>query len=73
MAKETGHLYQNPWLAICNAAWDRLLKVAAEFGLTPSSRNRVDATPPPPKSGKERFFTGGVFTGGGSDFASKRG
>lgn len=38
-----GGLYQNPWLAIWNKTGETLLKLAAEFGMTPSSRSRVKA------------------------------
>lgn len=33
--------YQNPYVSIANQAMRQLVKVAAEFGLTPSSRSRV--------------------------------
>lgn len=36
-------MYQNPWLAVANRAWEQLRKVEAEFGMTPSSRSRVTA------------------------------
>ncbi len=42
-----GHLvgipYQNPYLAVRNRALDHILKMLAEFGMTPSSRTRVKA------------------------------
>ena len=38
-----GNIIQNPYLAIANRAQDHLLKCAAEFGMTPSSRTRAVA------------------------------
>jgi P27 family predicted phage terminase small subunit len=38
---EKGGVYQNPWLAIANKAMEQLLKIGAEFGMTPSSQSRV--------------------------------
>jgi len=38
-----GNLVQNPWLAVSNRALDQMTKLAAEFGMTPSSRSRVKA------------------------------
>ena len=41
-----GYPMQSPWLAISNRAWGHMTKALAEFGMTPSSRCRVAATPP---------------------------
>jgi P27 family predicted phage terminase small subunit len=38
-----GNVVQNPWLAVSNRALDQMTKLAAEFGMTPSSRSRVKA------------------------------
>ena len=38
-----GNLVQNPWLAVSNRALEQMTKLAAEFGMTPSSRSRVKA------------------------------
>lgn len=38
-----GNVIQNPWLAISNKAQETMNKLAAEFGMTPSSRSRVKA------------------------------
>ena len=35
------HPIQNPYLSIANRAQQEMLKILAEFGLTPSSRTRV--------------------------------
>lgn len=40
-APRTGAPMQNPNVVIANNAADRLIRIAAEFGLTPSSRQRV--------------------------------
>ena len=34
-------LKPSPWLAIANSAWKEILKIMIEFGMTPSSRTRV--------------------------------
>ena len=36
-----GYEVQSPWVAIKNKAFEKLMKAGVEFGLTPSSRNRV--------------------------------
>lgn len=36
-----GHLVQSPWLAIAAKSAERMLKVAAELGLTPVARTRL--------------------------------
>ncbi len=38
-----GNVIQNPWLAVSNRALEQMTKLAAEFGMTPSSRSRVKA------------------------------
>ena len=40
----SGNLIQNPFLGIANHAMDQMLKIAAEFGMTPSSRSRLVST-----------------------------
>lgn len=37
-----GGLYQNPKLHVANKAWEQMRKILAEFGLTPSSRSRLE-------------------------------
>lgn len=44
-APKTGVAMQNPFLSIANAAADRFLKFAAELGLTPAMRGRVEKRP----------------------------
>ena len=36
-----GGTYQNPMLHVANKAWEQMRKILAEFGLTPSSRSRL--------------------------------
>lgn len=40
---------KNPWVDIGRAARNDCLKFATEFGLTPSSRTRIDVVPPKPE------------------------
>ena len=44
-----GNVIQNPWLAVANKAQEQMVKLAAEFGMTPSSRTRVSADPVNPE------------------------
>ena len=37
-----GTLIQNPLVGVANKAFDQVNKLAAEFGLTPSSRTGID-------------------------------
>jgi len=46
IVSEKGGMYQNPWVGIKNSALNRLVKIAAEFGMTPSSRSRVSSEKP---------------------------
>lgn len=41
-----GNLIQNPYLAVANRAMEQMTKLAAEFGMTPSSRSRVQVAEP---------------------------
>jgi len=43
---DKGGLYQNPWVSIKNSAMDRMVKISAEFGMTPSSRSRIKVDAP---------------------------
>lgn len=55
---DKGTVYQHPLVGVMNKAWEQAAKMAREFGLTPSSRSGLHATPPkkPATGGKERFF-----------------
>lgn len=41
-----GTAIQNPLVGIANQARDAMVRLAAEFGMTPSARSRVTAVPP---------------------------
>ena len=41
IAPGTGYPMQSPYLAISNKAMDQMMKIHAEFGMSPSSRTRV--------------------------------
>jgi len=43
---ESGNVVQNPWVGIKNRAMEKLVKIAAEFGMTPSSRVRLQVETP---------------------------
>jgi P27 family predicted phage terminase small subunit len=47
-----GNLVQNPYLNVANRSNEQLNSLAAEFGLTPSSRSKVHAEPPDEKNQK---------------------
>lgn len=49
LKKGNGDLYRNPFLRVANDAQDRMIKLMAEFGMTPSSRTRVSARKDKPK------------------------
>lgn len=51
----SGYPIQNPNLAIANKAATLLIKYAAELGITPSSRTRVEAVPGTGKAGTQGF------------------
>ena len=46
-APRTGVPMQNPYLSIANNAMGQMIKLAAEFGMTPSSRTRLQGFPSP--------------------------
>jgi P27 family predicted phage terminase small subunit len=48
-----------PEVAMRSDAWSRMKSMLAEFGLTPSSRSRVSATPQAPSGKLARFLEGG--------------
>ena len=61
MIKTTnGNAIQNPLVGTANKAATDMVRFAAEFGMTPSARSRINVTPP--GEGAEdpaaRFFTG---------------
>lgn len=60
--KETGNVsggfwQQSPFVGVLNKALEQLRTMAAEFGMTPSSRTRIHAAPKPENAkDEERFF-----------------
>jgi len=43
---EKGYQQQSPWVGMANKAAANMLRIAAEFGLTPASRARLAVAPP---------------------------
>lgn len=52
----SGNIIQNPLLGIRNKAASDLMKAAAELGMTPSARSRVQASAPSKQDPAEDFF-----------------
>ena len=51
------NIVQHPALSIRSAAWERLKKICAEFGMSPAARTGMAITPKQPASkDKSRFF-----------------
>lgn len=55
---ESGNAAQNPRVGIKNKAIEKMVKIAAEFGMTPSSRSRLEVDPPQGKDPVEHFLFG---------------
>lgn len=55
---DKGGMYQNPWVSIRNSAMERVLKISAEFGMTPSSRTRVRVQEQTPEDEMEKMLFG---------------
>lgn len=51
-----GFKQANPWLRVANDARKAVQQFGAEFGLSPSSRPRIAAPPPPADCKDKRFF-----------------
>lgn len=51
-----GHSVKNPAIAMKSDAWKNLLKICQEFGLSPSSRTRVNAIPADDDSEKDNRY-----------------
>ena len=59
---KSGMLIQNPYLGIANRAAKQVHEFLVEFGMSPSSRTRVSATPPADVDDpKQRFFRPNPF------------
>ncbi len=52
----TGAPYQHPAVGVANKCWANVVKLAAEFGLTPASRTGVRVEKPERNGGKASFF-----------------
>ena len=46
---QKGQLAQSPYVVVANAAMQQMMKLLAEFGMTPSSRSRVTTAKPKEK------------------------
>jgi P27 family predicted phage terminase small subunit len=53
-----GGKYLNPWVGIKTSAMDRLVRIGAEFGLTPSSRARLKVDTPSEEDEMATFLFG---------------
>jgi P27 family predicted phage terminase small subunit len=42
----TGYPIQSPYVSVASKALEQMRKLLTEFGMTPSSRSRINATPP---------------------------
>lgn len=58
ITSEKGGKYQNPWVGIRNTAMDRVLRIAVEFGMTPSSRSRIRVETPSEEDKMASFLFG---------------
>ena len=47
---------KSPWLSIRDEAWKRLHQAAQQFGLTPSSRTKIDVTQPTATDDKSKYI-----------------
>jgi P27 family predicted phage terminase small subunit len=55
-----GNIIQNPYLSIANRSLEQMNKIAAEFGMTPSSRSRVKTESLDVDSELEQMLFGGM-------------
>ena len=46
LISDKGNAYQNPWANFKTSAMDRILRISAEFGMTPSARTRLKVEMP---------------------------
>jgi P27 family predicted phage terminase small subunit len=53
-----GYPMQSPYVAVANKQVDIMVRIAAEFGMTPSSRTRIRAGEPTPEDPFEEFLQG---------------
>ncbi len=55
---DKGGAYQNPWVGIKNSAIEKMIKIGVEFGLTPSSRVRLQVEKPTEEDEMAGFLFG---------------
>ena len=58
MKAPSGFPMQSPYLAIANKAMEQIRALLTEFGMSPSSRTRVHANPPPEDDELTRWMEG---------------
>lgn len=58
ITSEKGGCYQNPWVSIKNSAMDRMVRISAEFGMTPSSRSRIKVETPTSEDEMAKYLFG---------------
>jgi phage terminase small subunit len=49
---------QSPYVAVANKQVDIMVRIASEFGMTPSSRTRIRVGEPTPEDPFETFLQG---------------
>lgn len=52
----SGYPMMNPYLSIANTAMEQIRKYMTEFGMTPSSRSRIETTPQKPADELQQFL-----------------
>ena len=59
LINDKGNEIQNPYLRLADRAFDHMLKIMSEFGMTPSSRTRLQVQPEEDFDPMEEFLRGG--------------
>jgi len=54
---DKGNAYLNPWAGIKTSAMDRILRISAEFGMTPSARSRLKVEMPTEEDEMKNILT----------------
>ena len=57
-AKNADVYVRNPYITIMNQTSDRVMKILSEFGMTPTSRQRLKVESADPRAGKTGDFAG---------------
>jgi P27 family predicted phage terminase small subunit len=55
---KSGFPIQNPYVGVANTALDQMRRFMVEFGMTPSSRSRIQVAPPAGEDPFEQFMKG---------------